>query len=162
MKHSLNLEIKFYFETPLFFDNCIMHIMYFNNIWYLYPFLSSLSSALEQFLTPTYSFPIVFHSSSLFYFMHVRVWCMFVCLQCEYRVCYSSDGKVPWQSGAKGCHKHTAQQTSHTTLIGKKKLQAGGCLCMGKKQQKTECLYGFSWGWGGEDGMEFSRVKLAV
>lgn len=57
---------------------------------------------------------------------------------------------------------HTAQQTSHTTFVGEEKLQAGGCLCMGKKQQKTECLYGFSWGVEVEGGMEFSRAKLAV
>lgn len=98
-----------------------MHIMYFNNIWYRSPLLSSLSSALEQFLTPTYFFPVVFHNSSLFYFMRVRVCCMLVCLQYEYRVCCSSDGKVPWQSGAKGCHKHTRHNKLHTRHLLERK-----------------------------------------
>ena len=54
---------------------------------------------------------------------------------CKY---YSLDRKVLWQSGAKEYHKVIQHNIPHSgNLLGGEK-QKGGCLCWGKKQQRTE------------------------
>jgi hypothetical protein len=46
-------------------------------------------------------------------------------------------GKLSWQTGAREYHKVTPHNKPHTRDL-LRKIQEGGCLCSGKKQQGTE------------------------